>query len=302
MVHQSSSVQQRYKLAMSSTVSALSLVIFICHFHFHLQPAARYYTTLWTELAAASVTLVALLSLPRRPVVFSRRNQQPILNESGVSFVDWFMFSWGLHSYSDKIPATLKLLDLPHIVHKQSARVLRDRFGRYSSDQTLWKRLLRVFFKPLIGGWILIALEIIFDLGSSFAMHHFLQQLQRAESPGLNHTDKTWVWAALMPLSMLGKVVCENWQDWISHTKLQMPMISLLQSLVFEKAMRVQANEDSPTEKKHDSRDTAPPLTDAIFDHRHVTVLFPLDGSSLILTYTKVKASLQLSKTATSFH
>ena len=109
-------------------------------------------------------------------------------------------------------------------------------------------------------------LEAASEFGSRFVVHCLLRRLETSPD-----TDaRTWTWVALLPGSLLGVSACSNWSSWIGHTRIQLPMLGLLQSLAFEKSMRLRSgSEGKSTEGKH--RTNAPSVMDAIQSHMYVT-------------------------------
>lgn len=258
---QQKSIAQRYDSSIYAALSTAVLVGFLCY-----EWACSSYEFSWLQLMAALAVALSLLSIPRRPVVF--RGATPVLNESGVSILDWISFSWSLHRESSAPPRPLKLEDLPRVPFSQSSSTLRKQFDSCDQTKTLWRQLATIFRKPLVLQWSLVLLEAGSEFGSRLIVHSLLQRLET----GPNADVWAWLWVALLPASLLGVSACDNWSGWIGHTRIQLPMLGLLQSLAFEKSMRLRSGGDSiSTEEKH--RTNAPSAMDAIQSHRYVPAL-----------------------------
>jgi hypothetical protein len=249
-------VHQRYKQA---CISGASVVVILAYYwyrwsalngHLHLH-----------EAVSAFVSLLAFLSFPRRPVVYSKGNK--IIHEKGVSVLGWLLFSWGLHPEHGSLPATLAFSDLPRIGYNQSAQGVRKRFDAGDHTKPLWKQLTRVCLGPLVLQWILVLLEALSEFLIRFAMHHLLQSLEITSS----RESRVWAWVALIAVGQLGETAADSWGGWIGHTKLQLPTLALIQSLIFEKMMRTYAQDD-PTDGGKNRDHTAPNPMDLLDDDR----------------------------------
>lgn len=255
---QQKKIAQRYDSSIYAALSSAVLIGFLWY-----EWACSSYESSWPQIMAALAIALSLFSIPRRPVVF--RGATPVLNESGVSILDWIFFSWSLHRESS---ALLKLEDLPRVPFSQSSSTLRKHFASCDQTKTLWRQLATIFRKPLVLQWSLVLLEAGSEYGSRLIVHSLLQRLETGPNTDI------WVslWVALLPASLLGVSACDNWSGWVGHTRIQLPMLGLLQSLAFEKSMRLRSGGDSRyTEEKH--RTNAPSAMDAIQSHRYVPAL-----------------------------
>ena len=204
----------------------------------------------WPQLVALLVLLLAFLSFPRRPDVFFRGKR--ILNENGVSVLDWMLFSWGLHPLFARLPETLEFQDVPRLGHSQSVRGIRSRFEAGDQTRALWVQLATVVLGPLTLQWTLVLLDALSEFGTRFALRHLLQCLESDSKRG----TWPWVWLILIAISLFGETTCNNWLTWTGHAKLQLPLTSLLQSLLFEKMMRRRADIDSTAHDAKEERTT----------------------------------------------
>ncbi|KAM3496194.1 hypothetical protein MY3957_000651 [Beauveria namnaoensis] len=235
----------------------------------------------WIQLMAAVAIFLSLLSVPRRPVVFRRGTA--VLNESGVSILDWIFFSWGLHSESPPLSTTLNLGNLPIIPLSQSSTTLRKQFDSCKQTKALWMQLATMFRKPLVLQASLVLLGAASEFGSRFVVHSLLQRLEK----GLDIDAWTWIWVALLPASLLCVSACDNWSSWIGHTRIQLPMLGLLQSLAFEKSMRLRwASGDTSTEGKHTTN--SPSVMDVIESHCNTIAQAFLNAHNLPIAALKI--------------
>ncbi|KAM0744248.1 hypothetical protein ACQRIT_001562 [Beauveria bassiana] len=276
IVCQQTSIPQKYRLSNYTALSAAVLILFLWYewvFSDHKLP--------WIQLMAAVAIFLSLLSVPRRPVVFRRGTA--VLNESGVSILDWIFFSWGLHSESPPLSTTLNLGNLPIIPLSQSSTTLRKQFDSCKQTKALWMQLATMFRKPLVLQASLVLLGAASEFGSRFVVHSLLQRLEK----GLDIDAWTWIWVALLPASLLCVSACDNWSSWIGHTRIQLPMLGLLQSLAFEKSMRLRwASGDTSTEGKHTTN--PPSVMDVIESHCNTIAQAFLNAHNLPIAALKI--------------
>lgn len=226
-------VRQRYRQSVTAGLSALTILA-----HHGYTYATLNFRFQFNEIVACTSILLACASFPGRPVVFHRGNR--ILHEKGVSVLDWLLFSWGLHPNHAKLPDALTFADLPRVAYAQSARGTKRRYHDKGGSRPLWRQLTRVFLGPLILQWTMVFLEAASEFGIRFAMHRLLQHLETASV----RDTWTWIWVATVAACQLGEAIGDNWGPWIGHTKLQLPMLGLIQSLVVEKMMRLKAQDE----------------------------------------------------------
>ncbi|KAJ3493180.1 hypothetical protein NLG97_g4897 [Lecanicillium saksenae] len=171
----------------------------------------------------------------------------PVTNESGVSIIDWIFFSWGLHRDCSTLPAALKLEDVPRIPYRQTASATRK---QYDSRLVVHRLLNRLETSPAVDSW-------------------------------------TWTWVALLMLSLISVSVCDKWSSWIGEARIQLPMLGLLQSLAFEKSMRLRSGGGgTPTTEK--KKASLPSAVDVIMSHSNVIAQAFINAHSLPIAALKV--------------
>jgi hypothetical protein len=184
-----------------------------------------------------------------------------VLNETGVSPLDWFFFSFGLHRDVHELPETLSFEDLPRVANARSAKALRERFdgisstNKYGSQRPLWQRLGRLMFRPLVTQWTLIIVEAICEIGTRY----FMQQLLRRLEDSSHGPRNPWVWVVMLGLCSWGDTACDNWLSWTSNTRVLLPLIAVVQSLLYEKMMRSRKTDGRRKENGKEEKEHIPP-------------------------------------------
>lgn len=216
------------------------------------------------EMVASLSVLIALLSLPRRPTVFHRGHQ--VDQEYGVSILERYSFSWVSDIFSLAKAGPLRIQDLPSLGYHMRVCTLKARYAAHNSPR-LWMQLLRTFGHQLVQQWILTALKALCGFGSRFAIYQLLRVLDCSKSPtrgttqGVSVVSVASFWALALGLSIVMESLVGTRLSWFSETRLAMPVIALLNALVFEKSTRVQISHeasraDGSEKQKKDGRNT----------------------------------------------
>ncbi|KAH6606189.1 abc bile acid transporter [Trichoderma cornu-damae] len=142
-------------------------------------------------------------------------------------------------SVCDAVPEKIGLQDLPDVAHDARAQTLVRVFRRVeqrAGNASLWEKLARAFATPLIQQWLLALLKAFSQFAGIFFLHRLLEQL---EGP-VPYADGRGPWTQVFGLgfALTMETVTTNWLIWVTQMKLEMPVIALLNTLIFEKHMR----------------------------------------------------------------
>jgi hypothetical protein len=226
---------------------------------------------LWSQLVAALVVLLACASLPRRPMVFFQGNR--VDHEHGASILARLSFSWGpFHqTWAGGIPEKIGLRDLPAVAHNLRVRTLERRFRNKAGKAVLWRQIFRTFLARLIRQWLLVLLKALSGFGSRFAFHQLLECLESRLVRG----SEAWMWVIGLGFGLLAETIVGGSLSWFTQMKLEMPVIALLNALVFEKTTRrqlVHGKSQANGGNEKEEQQPGPSLTDMISNDRYVSV------------------------------
>ncbi|KAM3549977.1 hypothetical protein ARSEF4850_008579 [Beauveria asiatica] len=234
-----------------------------------------------TLLMAAAAVFLSLLSVPRRPVVF--RRETAVLNESGVSILDWNFFFVGSAARPSITVYKLESKEPAENAFQPVFIYLEKAVRRLQSDQSAMDTACHDFTEALGLAGVIGAVGGSIRIWQSLVIHSLLQRLEK----GPDIDASTWIWVALLPASLLCVSACDNWSSWIGHTRIQLPMLGLLQSLAFEKSMRLRwASDDTSTEGKHTTN--APSVMDVIESHCNTIAQAFLNAHNLPIAALKI--------------
>lgn len=204
-------------------------------------------------MLASLSAFVALLSLPRRPGVFHRAHL--VDREHGVSILERYSFSWVSHFFSLAKAGPLGLEHLPSVARDMRVRTLKVRHSStHHSSRRLWAQLIGTFASTLAYQWILIWLKALCGFGGRCAIFRLLQILERGSPTSQGTARQTGstesaasFWALGLGISLVMESLVGNRLKWLRETRLAMPMIALLNALVFEKSTRIQITHKAST-------------------------------------------------------
>lgn len=243
-------VRSRYKKGLLAASNSL-LILTLLTLNITLSLEAGL-TRTWPQCAAATSALYALLSLPRRPIVYFQNHR--VDNEDGASLLARLSFSWGIqHDASDTPPERYTLENLPGVAHNQRVATVEARFAKVTSDeQSLPARLVWAFKRQFAQQWGLVFVQAAMEFGSRWGMYRLLQSLEAAggvrgggDDDGYGEKGREMkmgagVWVLAISVGLIAQNVASKWVLTVTQAKLQMPMISLIQMLLFRKMTRRQ--------------------------------------------------------------
>lgn len=189
--------------------------------------------TQWSGAASALITLVGFISLPRRPTVFFRG--KPVDREDNGSLLEQLMFSWARNLLTE----TVGLDDLPCLGAAARSARLTERYSRLAGSGSLWWTLARLNSRPLALQWTSGMLKSGAAVAPKLATFCFLQSLE-TRSTGVERVDTRCVLLVLVVGLANGLSVWAGaWSQWVTETKLAIPIQATISSLVYQKALRL---------------------------------------------------------------
>ncbi|TPX17379.1 uncharacterized protein E0L32_003022 [Thyridium curvatum] len=262
----------RFKLVIVGLVSTLSLLLSITarlglvtiralpwsYRHWRAshdgEPLAIALCWLLEHLAALSAVL-AFASFPHRPDVYHKGTL--VDQQHAVSLLTRLAFSWNRLVFEISRERQLNLEDLPILDSNTRSRNVTERYLRSHPDggdkPRLWRQLLHAYRYELAMQWALTAVTALLALFPQYVLYHFLESLEDQPQGGKERMS-LWVWVVGLAVALLLQVWVGNSMRWLTSSKLEAPLLSLLQSLVFQKALRLDEAAD-PGKKVQDKDD-----------------------------------------------
>ncbi|KAK4162527.1 hypothetical protein QBC43DRAFT_215287 [Cladorrhinum sp. PSN259] len=172
----------------------------------------------------------------RRPDVYD--GDVLVDQQNTVSLLRLFSFSWNRVVFNVTKERQMELVDIPNLNYETRSRNLQAKFlGALNAKLPLWRQLINTFKWELILQWLLTGAVALLALFPQVVLYNFLSRIEH--SHGHTTTDPTvFIWVLGLLVSQLLQVGINNWIKWITTSRLEIPVSSLLQSLVFSKALK----------------------------------------------------------------
>lgn len=217
------------------------------------------------QLAAAVSAACAFAAFPRRPDIYDKAGL--VDQQHTLSLLSRFSFSWNRGIFDVAKVRQMEVQDIPNLDHITRSRYLQAKFLERGAKGPLWKQLIVAHAGELALQWFLTLIIALLSLFPQVVLYNFLSRIERSQ----NHSsaDPTvFIWVFGLLLSQILQVGVNNWLKWITASRLEIPVSSLLQSLVFSKALKQyetappgqnldKGSSDSPGGAKNDSRGTS---------------------------------------------
>lgn len=199
------------------------------------------------EMTAALFTGLAFATFPHRPDVYHEGGL--VDQQHAVSLLTRFSFSWNHLVFDISKQRRLDQKDLPNMDGNTRSSIVSARYLQKNLKGQLWWKLVRAFWFPLMVQWCLTLIQAVLALFPQFVLYHFLEGLQtppekRGEQPQL------WWWVVGLASALLLQIWVQSAQRWNTATRLEAPSLSLLQALIFQKALSLDEVAGSESKKK----------------------------------------------------
>ncbi|KAK3945274.1 hypothetical protein QBC46DRAFT_277732 [Diplogelasinospora grovesii] len=188
------------------------------------------------QLAAAVATCCAFAAFPRRPDVYDR--DRLVDQQHTLSLLSLFSYSWNSMVFDIAKERQMQIGDMPSPDFATRSRNLESKFeARRGKGGPLWWQLIRAYANELALQWILTLVIAFLSLFPQVVLYNFLSRIETRQD--YTSTDPAlFVWVLGLLLSQLLQVGVSNWLRWITASRLEIPVGSLVQSLVFSKALK----------------------------------------------------------------
>jgi hypothetical protein len=187
------------------------------------------------QLAAAVATAGAFSAFQRRPDIYDKTGL--VDQQHTVSLLSRFSFSWNRGIFNVAKQRQMEVQDIPNLDFVTRSQYLESKFLASRADGPLWKQLIKAHARDLALQWFLTLVIALLSLFPQVVLYNFLSRIERSQER--TSADPTiFIWVFCLLLSQLFQVGVNNWLKWITASRLEIPVGSLLQSLVFSKALK----------------------------------------------------------------
>ncbi|KAL2269930.1 hypothetical protein VTJ83DRAFT_2114 [Remersonia thermophila] len=187
------------------------------------------------QLVAAVASALAFAGIPRRPDVFDANGL--VDQQHTFSLLSVFTFSWNRSIFNVAKERQMNIHDIPNLDYITRSRYLQQRFLERRTGGPLWKQLIKAHAVELALQWLLTLIIALLALFPQVVLYNFLSRIERSQQRE-SRDPTVFIWVFGLLLSQIFQVGVNNWLKWITASRLEIPVGSLLQSLVFSKALR----------------------------------------------------------------
>ncbi|KAJ4392883.1 hypothetical protein N0V85_006789 [Neurospora sp. IMI 360204] len=187
------------------------------------------------QLFSVLIVVVAFASFPRRPDIYHK--EQLVDQQKAVSLLSLLSFSWNLNIFKAAEERQLGTADLPRLEFITRSENIQQNFTQNKKPGRFWQQLLRFNARNLARQWALALLIAILSIFPQIVLYNFLSEIEK----GTQHSPKDpmlLVWALALFLTQALQVGATNWLKWVTESMMDIPLESLVQTLVFAKALK----------------------------------------------------------------
>ncbi|KAK2610560.1 hypothetical protein N8I77_003979 [Diaporthe amygdali] len=190
----------------------------------------------WGLQAISAVSaFLAFGFFPRRPDVYFKGTL--VDQQHTVSLLSKISFSWNSFVFDVSKERQLEMEDLPRLDYLTRSRNLHQMFTARDANGRLWWRLLKFHWLELAQQWCLVLVSAVLALIPNYMMYNLLGRLEEPRTPDSSITE-TLAWALALCLSLSLDNIVGSLLSWWTNSRLVIPLGAVLQTLVFDKALK----------------------------------------------------------------
>lgn len=208
------------------------------------------------QAVSALVAFFALGFVPRRPDVYSKGTL--VDQQYTVSLLSKISFSWNSLVFDISKKRQLEMEDLPRLDYLNRSETLHHMFNDAKTEGRLWWKLLKFHWIELAQQWCLVFISAVLSLFPQYMMYNLLQRLEQPNTPD-SGMSTTLAWAFALCLSLMLDNIVGSLLSWWTNSRLVIPLGAVLQTLVFDKALKEHETALPPprAEEKEDDKGDA---------------------------------------------
>lgn len=194
------------------------------------------------EAICALTASLSFASFPHRPDVYYRGGL--VDQQHAVSRLSLFGFTWNRVVFDTAHERKLELEDLPNLDgDTRSSNILAQYLANGGSaggeNGRLWWQLVKAYRRPLFLQWTLTFVRSILALFPQYVLYQFLEGLDKHQDGNKAASPQLWGWVISLGVSLVLQVWVNSIQRWLTASRLEAPVSSLIQALIFQKALHL---------------------------------------------------------------
>ncbi|KAK3337379.1 hypothetical protein B0T19DRAFT_455213 [Cercophora scortea] len=190
------------------------------------------------QLISALVVFLAYAGFPRRPDVYHRGHL--VDQQHTVSLLALFSFYWNRVVFSAARKRRIEIGDLPTLDYETRSESLKRRFllerSKGKGGPLMWQLFRFHTGELVLQGFFALAIAVV-SLSPQFVVLHFLRTIENRPDDTNSADPALAVWVLGLLLGQVAHVWLVSRLKWAATSRLEIPVGSLLQSLVFSKVL-----------------------------------------------------------------
>jgi len=126
--------------------------------------------------------------------------------------------------------------DIPNLDYSTRSENVKSRFLENRTEEPLWRQLIRMYAAEIVLQWVLTLFISFLSLLPQLLLYGFLADLERGHK-GTSSDPSLFIMVFGLLFCQVLQVGFNNWLKWVTASRLEIPLESLLQSMVFSKAL-----------------------------------------------------------------
>ncbi|RSL66397.1 hypothetical protein CEP53_003376 [Fusarium sp. AF-6] len=204
----------------------------------HTKRPKAQHVLLICQVVLATATTIACALVPRHSPYFDAG--KVIDRQYAVSLLWRISFAWAGPVMRSVISnPDIGDDELPRLHHVAQSATLEERFRSFASHKSLSVALARIHFHGILQAVVLLLLFAALSFTPQVVFFMLLRSLETRERQLDGHGYTSWGWVPTLGLCILLSSTVETWLNWVSTSKLSIPLSAQLSSAIFNKVTRM---------------------------------------------------------------
>ncbi|EJT81257.1 hypothetical protein GGTG_01241 [Gaeumannomyces tritici R3-111a-1] len=286
--------QTRYRLVLYSLgASAVLLASLLARFGapvLHMAAQVRKSTPLgsvvlgvcWlVQIIAALGAVLSFASFRQRPDVYHEGHL--VDQQHTASIIQRMSYSWNKTVFRVAKERQLEKADLPDLDHTRRSANLSSKFLARQLTGRLWRQLIVAHWQRLGQQWAISFVISSLALVPQYVLYNFLEILDKPSTITGGTDPILFAWVLCLCASLLLQVWVNSVMRWLTSSRLESPVLSLLQSMVFKKALRLKETASPPSKPSTDGTGNSDSKSSSVDTRTSIVNHMKLDSSRTVM-------------------
>lgn len=202
------------------------------------------------QIIAALGAVLSFASFRQRPDVY--HEGRLVDQQHTAPIIQRLTYSWNKIVFKVAGERQLEKTDLPDLDHTRRSANLSSKFLARQRTGRLWRQLIAAHWQRLGQQWAISFVISSLALVPQYVLYNFLEILSKPSTVAGATDPILFAWVLCLCASLLLQVWVNSVMRWLTSSRLESPVLSLLQSMVFKKALRLKETASPPSKPSAD--------------------------------------------------